>query len=100
MRALFLSMLAKVDVGDREVSLQVEEDCIFHVDRRWFTVVLRNLLSNIVRYTDSDVQIWMGATQRDGEYVMWVADSGEGVEPTLRSSLFDPFVRAEKVEIK
>ena len=96
MRALFLSMLAKVDVGDREVSLQVEEDCIFHVDRRWFTLVLRNLLSNIVRYTDSDVQIWMGATQRDGEYVMWVADSGEGVEPTLRASLFDPFVRAEK----
>ncbi len=38
----------------------------------------------------------MGATKRDGEYVMWVTDSGEGVDPTLRASLFDPFVRAEK----
>ena len=96
MHALFLSMLAKVDVGDRKVSLEVKEDCTFHVDRRWFRLVVRNLLSNIVRYTDQDVQIWMGATERDGEYVMWVADSGEGVEPNLRVSLFDPFVRAEK----
>jgi len=96
MRELFLFVLAQIDVGEREVSLQVEEDCSFHVDRRWFRLVVRNLLSNIVRYTEPNVQIRMGAIQRDGEYVMWVADSGEGVDPTLRASLFDPFVRAEK----
>ena len=96
MKDLFLSMLADVDVGEREVVLEVDEHTSFFIDPKWFRLLLRNLLSNIVRYTTDDVCIWMGAKEDVDVYVLWVADSGEGVEPSLLPQLFDPFVRAEK----
>jgi signal transduction histidine kinase len=96
MNELFLSALAEIDIAERSVELVVGERSVFVVDRRWFRLVVRNLLSNIVRYTTEDVQIWMGAHIDKEEYVLWVADSGEGVEASLLLSLFDPFVRGEK----
>ena len=93
---LFLDELARVDIGEREVTLEVEKGTIFHVDRGLFARVIRNLLSNIVRYTKEDVQIWLGAKREEERGILWVADSGEGVDPSLIHSLFDPFVRAEK----
>ena len=96
MYELFLEELARVDIGEREVILEVEQNTLFHVDRSLFTRVIRNLLSNIVRYTKGDVQVWMGAKVDGSRSVLWVADSGEGVDASIIHSLFDPFVRAEK----
>ena len=95
-RTLFLELLAEIDIGDREVIFEVQEDLQMHIDRRWFRLVVRNLLSNITRYTPEDVSIWMGAHREGTETMLWVADSGEGVEESFLTQMFDPFVRAEK----
>ena len=96
LKALFLELLASVDIGDREVVFEVSENCEFEVDRRWFRLVIRNLLSNITRYTSEEVCIWMGGFSDENGYRLWIADSGEGVEPDFMAQMFDPFVREEK----
>ena len=95
-KELFLELLAEIDIGDREVIFEVSADCMMFIDRRWFRLVVRNLLSNITRYTPEDIRIWMGASQNDIDAKLWIADSGEGVEPQFLTQMFDPFVRAEK----
>ena len=42
----------------------------------------------------------MGAKMEEQELVLWVADDGEGIEPSQIASIFDPFVRVEKSRSK
>lgn len=87
--------LSKVDIGDREVSLELQKDHHVFVDKLLMFRVVHNLLSNIVRYTPPTSQIIFGSAVGDRYDHFWVADNGPGVAEDLLPSLFDPFVRAE-----
>jgi signal transduction histidine kinase len=55
--------------------------------------VLINLTENAVKFTPPDGSIKIGA-HPDGEWVnMWVEDSGPGIPPENRESIFDKFTR-------
>ncbi len=87
--------LGAVDLGDREVRLDVEPGLVLHVDRRRVLRCLRNLLSNVVRYTPHDTDVRLRMVARGAEVEVSVADRGPGVARADIDQLFAPFYRAE-----
>ena len=97
---LFMDVLSKIDIEDRQIVLEVDQELVFSVDRRLMTRVVLNLLSNIVRYTPDNCCVWMGASIDKDWFSLWVSDDGDGIEESVRASIFDPFVRVEKSRSK
>lgn len=56
--------------------------------------ILENLLSNAIRHTPPDTQIWMRAAGRDGGVLIEVEDEGPGVPTDLHEAVFEPFRQA------
>ena len=55
------------------------------------SMVLANLISNALRYTDSGDFVEIGAIRRHDEVEIYVEDSGVGIEPEFLGRLFEPF---------
>lgn len=58
------------------------------------TQVLANLLNNAARYTDPGGQIGIDWRKHGEHLQLRVTDNGRGIEPNLRSRIFDMFVQA------
>jgi signal transduction histidine kinase len=54
--------------------------------------LLRNLLSNAIRYT-AEGSVTLAARAENGEVVMSVADTGPGIAPEFRQRIFQEFVQ-------
>lgn len=99
---LLAEALADVDLGDRPVTVEVPEDLRLRADGRRLLRVLRNLLSNVARYTPADAPVAVEARAlppedgAEGERVeLQVRDGGPGVPPSELPHLFEPFYRVE-----
>jgi signal transduction histidine kinase len=55
--------------------------------------VLFNLIQNAIRHTPADGSVTVAAESNGSHLVVEVADTGEGIEPTERERVFEPFYR-------
>ena len=69
------------------------------VDRKEFTRVIENLLSNIGKYNRTGQGAWITVRESGGRAEIIVQDDGEAVAEDIRPILFDPFVRGDKARI-
>lgn len=60
-------------------------------DRRGLRIVLRNLVSNAIKYTDEGGQVWIRIRRQGGKGVLEVEDTGVGMNPEKVHELFDAF---------
>ncbi|HYE36218.1 PAS domain-containing protein [Methylocaldum sp.] len=60
------------------------------------TQVVSNLLNNAAKYTRQGGRIWLTVTREDGEAVISVRDTGEGIPSTLLPYLFDIFTQGQR----
>ena len=63
-----------------------------------FTEVVDNLVSNAAKYTPTGGEVEVTVTREDECAVLCVADTGPGVPPSERETIFEKFVRGEVVE--
>jgi signal transduction histidine kinase len=64
-------------------------------------IVLRNLVSNAIKYTEEGGQVWVRTGQDEDAAMLEVEDNGIGMDPSTVSHLFDAFKQAsEGVERK
>jgi PAS domain S-box-containing protein len=56
--------------------------------------VVENLLTNALRHTPPDAQVWVCAEPREGGLLLTVEDDGPGVPAELREEIFEPFRQA------
>lgn len=68
---------------------QVKEDVLCWADANMINTVLRNLLSNSVKFTDSGKSIGITCDKKDDEFVIiTVFDTGVGMPESVREKLF------------
>ena len=60
------------------------------------TQVVANLLDNAAKYTPKGGHIALKLTSQEGEAVISVADTGQGIAPDLLPHLFEPFTQGER----
>lgn len=99
LESLWDEALAGVDLGQRAVH-RAPSPGSADVDRRRTVRALRNLLTNIARYTSVTCDVWLSAATDGDATCFSVADSGPGVPADALPRLFDPFFRVEKSRSK
>lgn len=67
------------------------EDLTLFADRGKLRLILENLLSNAVKYSPRSGTIFVRARSEETEFILEVADSGPGIPPEERASVFDAF---------
>ncbi len=84
--------LDAIDVSDRLV--RVVGDGVVHADPVRVRQILRNLLTNCLRYGGDTIDVRIAST--DGEVHVEVRDNGPGVDPSRVETLFDPYEAANQ----
>ncbi|MBL7847402.1 MAG: tetratricopeptide repeat protein [Cyclobacteriaceae bacterium] len=57
-------------------------------DRNIINLILRNLILNAIKFTESGGRIWVDAQERDHELLVSVSDTGIGIKPEVQEFLF------------
>jgi signal transduction histidine kinase len=86
---------------DRELLLYIPETCLVQGDKRFIRQIIRNLLSNACKYTDTHTRIMISVDLSWQEHTaggeraicVRVRDYGSGIPPMQQSRLFQQFVR-------
>ena len=79
---------------NQDIELKVPHDTLLvDVDPDMIQRVLINLLENAVKYTPPESKIVVGVKQIGHQVRFWVEDSGPGIPPEKRSTIFDKYTR-------
>lgn len=92
----------KISQLNHPVAFQVDVEHSFSIitDLPRLRVVLNNLISNAMKYTDvskADSYIQVKAWHESGQTIVEVADNGIGIDAALQPKIFDMFFRATTV---
>jgi signal transduction histidine kinase len=81
-----------IERRDLTLNIEMAEDAASFVgDLKRVRQILANLLSNAVGFSDAGAMIRMGA-RRDGHQVLlWVSDTGRGIDPEYQEKVFERF---------
>ncbi len=79
---------------DQEILIRIQENIPYaEVDENMIQRVLINLLENAVKYTPPESHITVGTAQTGQELCFWVEDTGPGIPPEKRPTIFDKYTR-------
>lgn len=86
------------NVNNNVVNVDIQPDITAYFDEEVLTVILDNLISNAIKYTnDGDVTIVLNECCDNGvDYItLSVADTGIGIDPESISLIFDRYYQAD-----
>ncbi len=86
----FNLLLASAKNKDIQLINNVKADIFVFADIEMITTVLRNLISNAIKYSYPNSAIFVTVDQNDDEIVIGVVDSGMGMDRTKLAELFNP----------
>jgi len=81
---------------DKELELHVEvpADCEIISDRELLSLIVQNLVSNAIKYSQHG-RVEIGSSMAPDTCKVWVEDNGPGIAPDKLNQLFAPFERGE-----
>ena len=83
----------------KQISLEnkVPSETIIFADEEMITTVIRNLVSNAIKFTKSGGRITISAKQTDGSVVTEIRDTGIGIQKKKIKDLFKPDVNHSSI---
>ena len=76
------------------------ETKIFNSDSNLMRVILQNLISNSLKYTEESGSIKISVGENDQSFFLTIEDNGYGIPKEDQSKVFDQLYRAENVKTK
>ena len=73
------------------------EILVARIDEKLFRQIISNLVSNAIKYTPPDKNIFINLTEKDGEFIFEIKDEGVGIPSDSQKELFTPFYRASNI---
>jgi len=70
------------------ISCQIPDKFVVHADRNMLNTILRNLISNAIKFTHRGGSISISSEQHDDFHVITVSDTGIGMSESTRNKLF------------
>jgi signal transduction histidine kinase len=93
LKALIDESLELVNIGLKEKKLKVEvyvsEEHYVDADRDQLYIVIRNILSNAIKFTPPKGSIYISSKKQKGEVVVSIRDNGIGIPDGIRAKLFE-----------
>jgi PAS domain S-box-containing protein len=71
-----------------EIIIDIPNDSVVYADKPMFSTILRNLISNAIKYTYSGGRINISALQSKTEWTFKVKDNGLGMSPDVSKNIF------------
>ncbi|MBC8010262.1 MAG: PAS domain-containing protein [Burkholderiales bacterium] len=99
-RALLAGLAGEIESRGVTILDTVPDDLVLCADAQGFTMALRNLLDNALKFTRrrTDARIEIGARTEGGRGVLWVRDNGIGFDMRFVERIFDIFQRLHRAE--
>ncbi len=72
-----------------ELNAEIPGDSKIFADKYMLSAILRNLISNAIKYTYSGGRIKLSAEKTDNEWIFKVKDNGVGMQPEVYESIFN-----------
>ena len=70
------------------ILIDLKEEHTIYVDRNMIETVIRNLVSNAIKFSNTGSNINISVQKNEAYYLICVADSGVGIEPQQMKELF------------
>jgi signal transduction histidine kinase len=92
-------VVAETDAIARRVALtwSCADDLVIYVDHGRIEQVLVNVIENAVKFTPDDGAVQVSVERHDDEVHVAVSDTGIGIHPTIRRTIFDAFQQGSEV---
>jgi signal transduction histidine kinase len=77
---------------DLTLTIEVADDAAsFRADAKRIRQILHNLLTNAIGFSTEGGSVRMGSRRDGGDILLWVADTGKGIDPEFQKRAFDRF---------
>jgi signal transduction histidine kinase len=71
------------------ISNKIKENQIIYADLNMITTVIRNLISNAIKFTPNNKNIFISITKNEKDWIVSVEDQGVGMSEENRNKIFD-----------
>jgi len=72
-----------------KLSYSLSKEIIIYADLNMLNIILRNLISNAIKFTNSNGVIIVNAEQDNNKVIISVSDTGVGIKKSRLSKIFD-----------
>jgi len=90
------SLRASAEAQHVDVQIQIPDEIELPLERNRMERVFSNLVGNALEMMPEGGRIRISAQKQNGFVITEVSDTGPGIAPEIRDSLFEPFVSAGK----
>ena len=77
------------ELKDIKLNIEINTDTMVYADSNMLNTVIRNLISNAIKYTNSRGIITISGNERDGYLEMAIKDNGVGIHKDTIDKLFN-----------
>ncbi len=84
----------KINSKKINMKFDAQEDCYINSDNYLVVTILRNIVSNAVKYTNESGEVAVSLSKNQGKIICKISDNGIGIAKKDLEAVFNPFFRS------